>query len=858
MAADMAQDFRWEEAKRLFDAALALDPPARDAYLREACRGEPDLLDEVQSLVAWHHESTGFLETPAAQVSALPMPILPGSLVGQSLGAWRITDVIGRGGMGVVYRAERADDAFQREAAIKVVGSGGDVAPILDRFRLERATLAALDHPNIARLMDGGTTPGGQPYFVMELVDGGVPVDRYCDDHHLSIDRRLDLFRTICSGVQYAHERLIVHRDIKPDNILVARDGTPKLLDFGVAKIVSEDAPPVDDTPGMAATWLMTPDYASPEQVAGATITTASDVYSLGVLLHVLLTGTRPYHLTGTTPAAIQQEFRATTLMPPSARAIAAHADRDARAARRDTTSRQLSTRLAGDLDAIIARALSRDVTARYSTVEQLADDLERHRTRHPVVARGDDLPYRAARFVRRHVLALGVAAGMSLLAAGGVAAVLWQAAIAAEARARAERRFDDVRRLASAFMFDVHDEIVNVPGSTPARALIVGTTVKYLDSLAREAADDLGLQRELASAYVRVGDAQGLPTNPNIGDTAGALASYRRAIAIATDVRRMAPGDLEAARTLALAHRRLGDVLSWAGDLPAALVDSERSLALFLEVAAHAGATVEDRLQAGIAHIKLGDLVGNPNFPNLGRAADAAREYQVALDLLRRLDASAPDHAQVRRYVGLTLERVGTLHEAARRWPEATTAYRESFEIRRALAEREPLHNNIQRDLAIAYEKLGNVQRVAAHPADAVASYRAALAQFTRLAQADPSNTNAARTVAISREKLAETIEEIGGGDEAASLLRDALATHRTLAARDPDNAQARCEAGRVAERLGDATARWPAPAGGPAACASWRESLETRELIRSAGRRTCVSDEDMARLAGKLAGCR
>jgi eukaryotic-like serine/threonine-protein kinase len=601
----------------------------------------------------------------------------------------------------------------------------------------------------------------------------------------------------------------------------------------------------------------MTPDYASPEQVGGGTITTASDVYSLGVLLHVLLTGARPYHLTGTTPAAIQQEFRATTLMRPSARVAAAHANRAERATRRGTMPRQLSTRLAGDLDAIVARALSRDVTARYSTVEQLADDLERHRTRHPVVARGDARSYRAARFVRRHVLALSVAAAMLLLAAGGIAAVLWQAAIAADARARAERRFDDVRRLASAFMFDVHDAIVNVPGTTPARALIVATTVKYLDSLAREAAADRGLQRELASAYVRVGDAQGLPTNPNVGDTAGALASYRRAIAIATAVQRVAP-DLEAARTLALAHRRLADVLSWAGDLPTALVECERSRALFLDVAARGSATIDDRLQAGIAYIKLGDLVGNPNFPNLGRAADAVREYHLALDTLRRLDAAAPGNAQVRRYVGLTLERMGTLHEAARRWPEAAAAYQESFDIRRALAEREPLHNNIQRDLAIAYEKLGNVQRFTAHPAEAVASYRAALAQFTRLAQADPSNANGARTVAISRERLAEAVEETGGGDEAVSLLREALAAHRTLAARDPDNAQARCEAARVSELLGDVTERRRVPTSARDACASWRESLEIRDLIRTGGTRSCGGDEDVARLAGKLAGCR
>ena len=242
-------------------------------------------------------------------------------LIGKSVGPWRILDVVGSGGMGVVYRAERADAAFRRHAALKVVRPGPDSPQIIERFQLERETLAALDHPNIARLMDGGTTADGQPFFVMELVDG-EPIDRYCDDHRLSIDERLDLFRKVCAGVQYAHENLVVHRDIKPDNILVTKDGVPKLLDFGVAKLLSRDGAQPEDPAATAATWMMTPDYASPEQVSGRPSTTATDVYSLGVLLHVLLTGARPYTLTGTTPADIEKQLLEFTLIPPSERAV--------------------------------------------------------------------------------------------------------------------------------------------------------------------------------------------------------------------------------------------------------------------------------------------------------------------------------------------------------------------------------------------------------------------------------------------------------------------------------------------------------------------------------------------------------
>jgi hypothetical protein len=490
----------WADAKRVFEAALDRPEVERAAFVEQACGGNTALLEEVRSLLAWHKGSTGFLETPAARLpdtSAATTTAI--GLIGKSIGAWRILDVVGSGGMGVVYRAERADAAFRRHAALKVVRPGPDSPQIIERFRLERETLAALDHPNIARLMDGGTTPDGQPFLVMELVDG-EPIDRYCDERRLSIDERLDLFRKVCAGVQYAHENLVVHRDIKPDNILVTKDGVPKLLDFGVAKILSRDAALPEDPAATSATWAMTPDYASPERVSGRPSTTATDVYSLGVLLHVLLTGARPYTLTGTTPAAIEKQLLEFTLIPPSERAVSSP-DSEERAARRGLNSLKLARRLTGDLDAIILRALGRLPASRYSSVEQLAEDVARHRANYPVHARGRTAGYATRLFMRRHRAAIAVAALLAVVIIGGIAAVLWQAAAAADARRRAERRFNDVRALAGSFIFDVYDAIDDVPGTTPARTLIVQRAVQYLESLADEAAGDAGLQRELAQA---------------------------------------------------------------------------------------------------------------------------------------------------------------------------------------------------------------------------------------------------------------------------------------------------------------------------------------------------------------------
>jgi serine/threonine protein kinase len=279
---------RWQKVRRVFDQAASLPSEERPAYLDKTCAGDPDLRREVESLLLSHHEAgTEFLNTPAINLSR-PAPPAP-SRVGRRIGAYNILEEIGRGGMGELYRAGLADGQYEKEVAIKLVRGGYDTASVLERFRHERQILASLDHPNIAHLLDGGTTDEGLPYLVMELIEG-TPIDQYCDAHKLNVNDRLQLFVQVCSAVQYAHQRLVIHRDIKPGNILVTKDGVPKLLDFGIAKIL--------DPAASAATTVagpMTPEYASPEQIRGEPITTATDVYSLGVVLYQLLTGRSPY-----------------------------------------------------------------------------------------------------------------------------------------------------------------------------------------------------------------------------------------------------------------------------------------------------------------------------------------------------------------------------------------------------------------------------------------------------------------------------------------------------------------------------------------------------------------------------------
>ena len=837
---------RWEDIKRLFDEVAELDAPAREARL--ASGADADLADEVRSLVDWHDGSTGFLESPPARVADL----LRDAVIGQSLGPWHIVSVIGQGGMGVVYRAERADAAFTRQAAVKVIGPNADAASVVERFQRERQTLADLDHRNIARLLDGGTTPGGHPYFVMEFVDG-QPIDHYCDTRRLPIDDRLELFLRVCNGVQYAHENLVVHRDIKPDNILVTADATPKLLDFGVARLLRGGAASGDDYADASATWLMTPDFASPEQMAGKASTTGTDVYSLGVVLYLLLTGTRPYRLHGATPSEILARLSASPAKPPSVVVLEGETAAT-RAEHRATTPAALARTLAGDLDAIIAKAIAIAPADRYHSVTDLVRDVKAYRASLPVGAHHPTAGYLARKFIRRHRRRVIAAAVVVVLGLAGVAAIAWQASVAARERGRAERRFNDVRQLANAFMFDVNDTIANVPGTMATRELIVKTTVEYLDSLARESADDPTLQRELARAWIRVGDVQGNPSNANLGDTAGALRSYRRAVMLAEGARRAAPADVDAARALATAHRRLADVMAWSGDTAAALMESDTSKQLYDTVVQRAG-TLENRLEAAIGWIKEGDLLGNPNLPNAGRTTEAAVAFTTGLAAFRALNQEHPGDTRVERFVGLSLERIGTLHEAAARWQEAETAYRESFEIRRALAAREPGHRNIQRDLAIAYEKLGKVERATGGTAAGLDNLRSALTQFERLTALDPADVNAARSAAISREVLGTALRESRQLAEARRLFEAALTTHEGLAARDAGNVQARCDTARLHEFIAETLVTAAAP--GAQACAHWRASADTLGALQAAGTVCSTGGTAASGLAEKLRAC-
>jgi serine/threonine-protein kinase len=443
---------RWHRIDQLFHSALECTSDERGPLLATACADDQELRAEVEALLTAHAKAGGVIDSPAFAEGLLilhegqadPVP-------GGRIGSYKIVHELGRGGMGTVYLATRDDEQYQKQAAIKLIKRGMDADFVIQRFRTERQILANLEHPNIARLIDGGATHDGQPYLVMEYVEG-QPISSYCDRGQLSLTQRLNLFLTVCAAVQFAHQNLVVHRDIKPGNILVTPDGVPKLLDFGIAKLVD---PTRADLGEQTATHLrvMTPEYASPEQVRGQTITTASDVYSLGVLLYELLTGCRPYRITSKTPAEIERVICEVEPEKPSHAVIdQSSVASDAKAGAESTSDKGSSAHpeflihnrrsLRGDLDNIVLMAMRKEPKRRYVSVAQFADDIRRHLDGLPIIAHKDTVSYRSAKFIKRHKVAVAAATLIALTIIGGALGVFWQARIARrQARIAAQER---------------------------------------------------------------------------------------------------------------------------------------------------------------------------------------------------------------------------------------------------------------------------------------------------------------------------------------------------------------------------------------------------------------------------------
>ena len=445
--------------------------------------------------------------------------------------------------MGTVYLAIQSGEGFEKRVALKIIRRGMDTELVVRLFLAERRILASLEHPNIARLYDGGATEDGLPWFAMEYIEGENLQD-YCDRRSLEIRARLTMFRQICAGVQYAHQALIVHRDIKPGNILVTSDGTPKLLDFGLAKLVHSEAS-AQTVELTLRNQVFTPQYASPEQVRGETITTSTDIFSLGLVLYQLLLGRHPFRREMDSTESLLKAICEKEPAPPSAFAGA-----------------RLARELKGDLDTIVLTALQKDRRRRYASVEQLSQDIRRYLEGLPVAARPDTLFYRAGKFVRRHRTSVAAAALVAVSLVGGAGVAVFEARQSRQSEALALRRFNDVRKLANEYLFEFHDAIRDLPGATPARLLVIRRGLEYLDRISADAGDDPGLAAELAGAYERLGElqagSQAGQVESNLNDNRAGVKSFEKAVALREKIAARAPEGLLERRALGNAYAKL------------------------------------------------------------------------------------------------------------------------------------------------------------------------------------------------------------------------------------------------------------------------------------------------------------
>ncbi len=782
----------WHKVKEVLQTALELAPQARETFLDSSCAGQESLRSEVESLLTSHEQDDAFLEQPAAVEAADLMASTPGVWTGRRLGHYELLEQIGEGGMGAVYRAARADGLYDKQVAIKLIRSGLSTDFFVVRFKNECTILAGLEHPNIARLLDGGVTEEGLPYVALEFV-AGMPIDEYCARHGLSTADRLKLFRTVCSAVQYAHQNLVVHRDLKPGNILVTEDGVPKLLDFGIAKIVDPEQEGTDGDRTLTVMRIMTPDFASPEQVRGNPVTTASDVYSLGVILYLLLTGRRPYHISSTAPHEIIKAICDTDPEKPSTAVTHLEKSKDSNngvtpvrvGEQKDPDPKREKLRrvLSGDLDNIVLKALRKEPERRYATVEQFSEDVRRHLEHLPVIARTDTPGYRASKFVMRHKASVAATVAVAFTLIAALLITLREARIA-------QRRFNDVRSLANSLIFDVHDSIKDLPGSTPARKLIVDRALQYLNALAQESTHDLALQRELATAYERVGLVQGHYLQNNLGDTQGSLVSYQKALAIRKRVDAKS-SDWNDRLALAQAHRLVANQQWATGNNGDAAMNIATAVTISEALTIGHPKNLKILHELSFDYEVAGDIPasGDPGGTEGSRKQD--QNYHKAIDTDELMLALSPDDFDVQHAYATDLVNLGgilTHHEKDLK--AALACFQKELGIDQRLRERSA-DTRYARGVAVAYSHLGQAYDRLGDARQSLDNFAQGLQVSRELALADPKNTLFQQGLAIAYANTANQSSKMGRYAQSLDYIGKSDQIMRALVASAPENKQ-------------------------------------------------------------------
>lgn len=753
---------QWEKVKAVFAAVVDLPNDERRKYLDEHCGTDRNLRTEVRSLLHAHQDTQHYIEN---QRFAATNFLDSDNYVGRMFGHYEILREIGRGGMGAVFLARRSDGEFEQQVALKIIRQTFADTELERRFRRERQILASLNHPNIAQLHDGGVTAGGEPFLVMEYVEGS-PIDKFCEREDLSTNERLKLFLSACRAVSFAHQNLVVHRDLKPSNILVTNDGIPKLLDFGIAKLLDDEHADEQTQTNYRA---FTPEYASPEQIAGEKITTASDVYSLGVLLSKLVGPETPPVANGNgfmpkrPGAAGDTDLKPNSTTPQSTR----------------TLDRGSNT----ELNAIIDMARREEPQRRFASVQQLADDISRYLEGLPIHAQKDSFTYRATKFVNRNRIAVFAAILIFLITIGGVIATVWQARKAEANRERAERRFSDVRGLANALLNDITPKIERLEGSTEARQELVVQSLKYLDSLAIESAGDLALQKELAGAYEKVGVLQGDSRRPSLSDFRGAIASLEKALSVRRTLLEVNPGDAENRRSLADNLRLLAIRRMTQNYVEGGLKDTTEALQIYEKLVSEQPGSLE--LQRAFLETQVEN---GESHTNLSKYAAAIPLLTQAAAQIEDLQRAHPGDTDTERILATCLTNLGLALSWESRQPEAEVEMSRAVAITESLSTRFPNDTNLKQDLWKVFERASSIY-------EQIDDKRAfELCERSRrvveeIIAADPANVQARHNLSKTFSRLGVSASHLGKPVEALGFLERSMAILIELQQKDPLN---------------------------------------------------------------------
>ena len=748
----------WHRIKSVTADALERPLAEREAFVVSQCDGDDALAAEVLAIVRSAAIADEFLEGSIA-------PTTSGAAeAGARFGAWRLVRPLGHGGMASVYLAERADSAFTQRAAVKVVRGFFADGLLGRRFDDERRILASLEHPNIARFIDGGATPDGVPYVTLEYVDG-VRIDEFCQSRALSLRARLALFRQVCSAVEYAHQRLIVHRDIKASNILVGADGIPKLLDFGIAKLID---PATLQERTHTLLRVATPESASPEQLRGESVTTATDIYSLGVLLYRLVTGVSPYRGPLTTEMELVRAVCEETPVPPSHLTAATSSW---------VSTTRLNWRRLDDVDHIVLKALRKEPERRYASVQELSADVQRYLDGRPVNAAPDSRAYRLRKYLARHRAAVAAAAVLVIAVAAGISATAWQARAASRERARAQAQFDAVRSLANAVLGDVFSAIASLPGSGPAQRVVLAHATEYFEKLVQQAADDVVLQSEIAGGYIRLAQIQGMPGMPNLGDRNGARDSYEKAAALLEPLVSRST-DPAIRFQLAETYSRLGTLTD----------DPDAKLARYRAGLALVDSPPADARLLGIVQA-LWSEVGNLHVA-ANRFGDAEQASREAVAVAQAAYALAPQDLSVSRNLSLALKTKGALlvHRGS---PDAgLVEFEKARDLDLMRIERQPERGLWKLDLSFAYESIASALEPKGEPQRALDASREAVRLRQQAVDADPEDEFASSALARGHASVAQRLAKVPDIDGVLASLEAQLQVLRGRLDAHPERA--------------------------------------------------------------------